>query len=253
MDTSSGVFLEFSAGDAVVHAGAQREYGVTVAFLRGRGSTYGLGTTADPSMLNQEQREMVASVWSGEREYASQSSEPRFDPPAPLVLGRIEVALADAKLAPKACANFVALCTGSRGMSKSVKTAALHYRDVPMHRIERGFVAQGGDVTRRDGSGGDSIHGGKFNDERGGLTRGWRRGTVAMANAGKNSNTSQFFVCLAADASRYAKLEGKHVVLGHVREDDAASLAVLDALDARGSATGVPSEPVWVSDCGVLQ
>ncbi|KAI9183196.1 hypothetical protein H9P43_004113 [Blastocladiella emersonii ATCC 22665] len=237
--SATRVFMEISAGSTDVHAAETAAYARTIAFLRAKGSMYGLPPTAAPESLSEDQRELLASVW--------EESEPaRLDPPTPLALGRVVIELADATAAPKAHANFVALCTGSKGMSKAVKTAALHYRGVPLHRVERGFVAQGGDVTRHDGSGGDSIYNGKFNDEKGGLRKGWTRGTVAYANSGKNSNTSQFFFVLSDDAAKYAKLEGKHVVIGQVVE----GLEVLAVLDARcGSANGTPNEPVWVSDC----
>ncbi len=85
-----------------------------------------------------------------------------------MLAGRLEFELFDKKC-PKTVNNFLALCTGSKGNSKLDKKKRLHYLDVPMHRIVKGFIAQGGDILRGDGSGGDSIYGGKFNDEKEGL------------------------------------------------------------------------------------
>jgi cyclophilin family peptidyl-prolyl cis-trans isomerase len=102
-----------------------------------------------------------------------------------------------------------ALCTGEKGKSKFKKEKDLHYKGCPMHRIIAGYMAQGnfvcmrfdvksgGDVINGDGSGGESIYGGKFNDELAGLKRKFVRGTVGMANSGKNSNTSGFFFLFA--------------------------------------------------------
>ncbi|KAJ3363083.1 hypothetical protein GGF31_001258 [Allomyces arbusculus] len=242
------IFFEFSSGNVDEHQAEVAAYDNTAAFLRAKGAIYGLPPSTAPADLTDEQQELLLSVWDGEREFSAKGA-PRLQIPTPLVLGRVVVQLYDRKDAPKAYDNIVALCTGSKGMSKAVKTAALHYKDVPMHRIVSGFVAQGGDVTRKDGSGGDSIYNGKFNDEKGGLRKGWKRGTLAMANSGKNSNTSQFFFCLSDDAVKYAKLEGKHVVLGETVE----GLDVLTALDALGSASGTPTTKVWISDCGVAK
>ncbi|KAL7749826.1 hypothetical protein RI367_004702 [Sorochytrium milnesiophthora] len=244
------VFLEVSAGDVDANNCARQEYDNTVRFLRDKGAAYGLSSTSAsrPEDLDASSRELLLSVWDGEREYSSKGSA-RIDPPASLVLGRVVIALTGQ--APKALDNFAALCTGARGFSKQVKTARLHYLDVPFHRIVADFVCQGGDVTRRDGSGGDSVFGGKFNDEKQALVKGWRKGTVAMANAGKNSNTSQFFLCLSDDKTKYAKIEGKHVVLGEAT--DAESLAVLDKINSTAaSASGEPKIKVWVSNCGEL-
>lgn len=70
--------------------------------------------------------------------------------------------------APKAAENFRCLCTGERGKGKKSRVP-LHYQGVPFHRIATGFVCQGGDIVKGDGSGGDSIYGGSFNDEKPGL------------------------------------------------------------------------------------
>ena len=72
-------------------------------------------------------------------------------------------------------------------------------QDCPFHRIQRGFCCQGGDIVKHDGSSGDSIYGGKFNDEKAALRlKHDRAGILSMANSGKNTNASQFFITLAA-------------------------------------------------------
>jgi cyclophilin family peptidyl-prolyl cis-trans isomerase len=72
---------------------------------------------------------------------------------------------------------------------------------------------------------------------------------IAMANSGKNSNTSQFFICLSKDPKRYAKLEGKHVVLGHVTD----GLEYLSQINSFGTESGNPTIPIWISDCGAIE
>ena len=114
---------------------------------------------------------------------------------------------------------------------------------------------QGGDVVKGDGSSEDSIYGGKFNDEKPGLKlRHEGRGTLGMANSGKNSNTSQFYLTLAEGPLK--QLDGKHVVFGRISPE---SLPVLDAVEARAFAGGVkgeegeqPAVPIVIAGCGVL-
>ena len=75
-----------------------------------------------------------------------------------------------------------------------------------------------------------------------------RRGSLAMANSGKNTNSSQFFVVLTDDESKLAKMNGKYVVFGELQE----GWDVLDRLDEVGSADGKSSVPVWIGGCGKL-
>eukprot|EP01126_Amoeba_proteus_P064453 TRINITY_DN9032_c0_g1_i1.p1 TRINITY_DN9032_c0_g1~~TRINITY_DN9032_c0_g1_i1.p1 ORF type:complete len:172 (+),score=32.99 TRINITY_DN9032_c0_g1_i1:312-827(+) len=164
--------------------------------------------------------------------------------PEPLDAGRIVIELFSD--CPKATTNFIALCTGEKGKSKFKREKDLHYKASPIHRIIPGYMAQGGDVINGDGSGGESIYGGKFNDEPAGLKRKFTRGTVGMANSGKNSNTSGFFI-LFNDASA-VKVNGKYVAFGRVKE----GLDVLDKIERVGSVDGRPTQDVWVKDCGVL-
>ncbi|GFH24060.1 peptidyl-prolyl cis-trans isomerase, partial [Haematococcus lacustris] len=114
-----------------------------------------------------------------------------------------------------------------------------------MHRIVKSFCAQEGDIVRGDGSGGDSIYGGAFNDEKKGLgMKHDRLGVVAMANSGKNSNTSQFFITLGPAP----QCDGKHVVFGMVVE----GMEVLHRLNEEAaSEDGTPRVVVTVADCGL--
>ncbi|KAJ1487979.1 cyclophilin-like domain-containing protein [Baffinella frigidus] len=113
---------------------------------------------------------------------------------------------------PKTAQNFLALCSGERGRGRHTR-APLHFKSCPFHRIIPGFMAQGGDFSRRNGTGGESIYGEKFDDEPAGLDLLHDEpGLLSMANKGENSNNSQFFILF--DAAPH--LDGKHCVFGKV-------------------------------------
>ena len=118
-------------------------------------------------------------------------------------------------ISPLACENFVALCTGSHGKAKA-SGLPLHYKGIKFHRILPNFIIQGGDFVMQNGTGGESIYGKNFKDDKGGLMRKHdKAGIVSMCNSGKNSNTSQFFVTLREEGC--PQCDGKHVVFGEVR------------------------------------
>jgi peptidylprolyl isomerase len=146
-----------------------------------------------------------------------------------------------ADVVPQTAENFRALCTGEKGMGRSGKP--LHFKGSSFHRIIPGFMCQGGDFTRGNGTGGESIYGEKFADENFKLKHGGA-GTLSMANAGPNTNGSQFFIC-TADTSW---LDGKHVVFGRVID----GLPVVQKMEAVGSRGGQTSKPVTIADCGQL-
>ncbi|KAG8469395.1 hypothetical protein KFE25_005850 [Diacronema lutheri] len=141
-----------------------------------------------------------------------------------------------ADVVPKTAENFLKLCTGEAG-------ADLTFSNSPFHRIIPGFMCQGGDITRGDGRGGMSIYGRTFRDENFKLKHeGF--GTLSMANAGPDSNGSQFFIC-TGDTSW---LDGKHVVFGKVVEGD----DVVRKMESMGSNSGATRQPVKISGCGQL-
>lgn len=146
-------------------------------------------------------------------------------------LGRVVMELRT-DIVPKTAENFRQLCTGEPGFG---------YRDTTFHRIIPGFMCQGGDMTHGDGRGGKSIYGRKFPDENFKLKH-TGPGTLSMANAGPNTNGSQFFLCTAVTSW----LDGAHVVFGQVVE----GLEVVKAMERLGSRSGRTSAKVWISDCG---
>ncbi len=156
------------------------------------------------------------------------------------VLGAVHFELNCAEL-PKTCENFVGLCTGDYGTGGT--GARLCFKGIAMHRIIPGFLLQGGDVQHGDGTGGDSIFGRQFGDE-GFYGKHSKAGVLSMANMGPDTNSSQFFITLAA----CAHLDKKNVAFGRVVH----GMEVVVSLAGYGSACGDTSERITVSDCGVL-
>jgi peptidylprolyl isomerase len=146
-----------------------------------------------------------------------------------------------ADVVPKTAENFRALCTGEKGMGKSGKP--LSYAGSPFHRIIPGFMIQGGDFTRGNGTGGESIYGEKFADENFTLKHGGA-GTLSMANAGPNTNGSQFFITVAETPW----LDGKHVVFGKVVD----GMDVLKKMEEQGTRSGQTKSDVLLAGCKQL-
>ncbi|CAN6197048.1 unnamed protein product [Urochloa humidicola] len=145
-----------------------------------------------------------------------------------------------ANVVPKTAENFRALCTGEKGLGASTQKP-LYYKGTNIHRIVKGFVAQGGDFSTGDGRGGESIYGGKFPDENFRLLHD-QPGVLSMANAGPDTNGSQFFVTFKP----LPNLDGKHVVFGKV----VSGITLLKKLEAVGGDSGKPSRHVKIVDCG---
>ncbi|KAK0754319.1 cyclophilin-like domain-containing protein [Schizothecium vesticola] len=153
--------------------------------------------------------------------------------------GVIKFKLYDDKV-PKTARNFRELCTGDPGFG---------YAGSGFHRIIPDFMLQGGDFTRGNGTGGKSIYGEKFADENF-IVKHTRPGLLSMANAGPNTNGSQFFITTV----KTSWLDNRHVVFGEVIDDK--SMEVVKALEATGSSSGAIKEgykkPVIV-ECGVIK
>jgi peptidylprolyl isomerase len=155
---------------------------------------------------------------------------------------RIEIELFE-KYCPKACENFRALCTGEKGVGKAGKP--LHFKGTKFHRVVPGSMCQGGDITKGDGTGGESIYGETFPDEWWG---GWIAHTdpflVSMTNFGKNTNNSQFFIT----TSKQKQYDGKNVVVGRVFKGE----EFITAIEALGAADGTLSKPVTIVNSGMV-
>uniref|UniRef100_A0A2D4PCK3 Peptidyl-prolyl cis-trans isomerase n=2 Tax=Micrurus surinamensis TaxID=129470 RepID=A0A2D4PCK3_MICSU len=149
-------------------------------------------------------------------------------------LGHVRIELFS-NVVPRTAENFRALCTGEKGFG---------FQNSRFHRIIPDFVCQGGDITKHDGTGGQSIYGNSFEDENFEIKH-TGPGLLSMANCGRNTNSSQFFITL----KKAEQLDFKHVVFGFVKD----GMDIVKKIESFGSPEGIVSKRIVITDCGQIQ
>ncbi|XP_027530808.1 E3 SUMO-protein ligase RanBP2-like isoform X3 [Neopelma chrysocephalum] len=148
-------------------------------------------------------------------------------------LGHITMELFS-NIVPRTAENFRALCTGEKGFG---------FKNSHFHRIVTDFVCQGGDITNHDGTGGQSIYGTAFEDENFEVKH-TGPGLLSMANKGRDTNNSQFFITL----KKAEHLDFKHVVFGFVKD----GMDVVKKMESFGSPKGLVNARIVITDCGQI-
>ena len=249
-DTCSYCFLDFDLDNH------RSKLATAAAFVAATDARYGF-SSKDLRRLGGSEMSRVTESIATDHEWSTKHAEcGGIDTKPPIGGNRIVLKLFW-DIAPMACENFATLCANgsSSGSFKGGKPKPapigesgkpLTYRGSNVHRIQSGFVVQGGDFIKGNGSAGESVFNGKkFKDERAGLAlKHDRRGVLSMGNSGKNSNSSQFF--LTFDKAPHC--DGKHVIFGEI----VSGFQVLDEIEKLGSTNGEPTKPVCITDCGIF-
>lgn len=268
MSDNKRVYLEFAVGDVAKYEEDLKQFCRFRDFVAQRGESFGVA--ADFFELDEEGIQTMSEIAAGEAIGDFITTAPKSP-----VLGKVIFEL-DYAETPKTAENFRALCTGEKGVGKSHQKP-MHYKGTKIFRIVPQQFLHGGDFTRFDGSGGDSIYNGSFNDEKAGLKKKHDSfGLLSMANSGKNSNTSQFFVTLEGSKAKNGKLDGKHVVFGKIvggtphvdmlgKKAEDTETAAVDSVEAGleilrqvevlckpNAAKELPGEDITIVDCGEI-
>lgn len=241
-DSARYCYLDLDLNDT------RQKLAVAAAFVNATDTRYGF-TSSDLRCLGGSELARIPDLLASDHEWSGRTC--LIKPPT--AGNRIVVELFW-DVAPLACENFATLCCGGSSITSGKQVAPptgacgkpLTYQGSVIHRVIPEFIIQGGDFVFGNGSGGESIYGKKFKDERGGLAlKHDKAGTLSMGNSGKNSNTSQFFMTFQSAP----QCDGKHVVFGRV----VSGWGVLEAAEALGTTTGEPTASIVITDCGIFK